>query len=70
MTDNIHVKDSYEIAFGITSLGGKVHESITKEAAKQAEKSMGSDSIDYRSNLSTTITPIKKYGNRYGKVLK
>lgn len=41
MTDNIHVKDSYEIAFGITLLGGKVHESITKEAAKQADMSYG-----------------------------
>lgn len=30
-------KDDIKVAFGITAFGGKVHESITKEAAKQAD---------------------------------
>lgn len=34
-------KDDIKVAFGITVFGGKVHESITKEAAKQADMPYG-----------------------------
>ncbi len=47
-SDAFNDNAAYKVAYGITWLGGKVHESITKEAAKQA-------GMEYTDKLETGI---------------
>jgi len=42
MTNNASNEDFEKVAFGITALGGTVHESITKKAAEFADMPYGS----------------------------